>query len=192
VFGHGVAKDAYYTEGGFDALLNFSFQPALLSLLQTRPSLAAGATELDAIYASYATAVSDPAVGVVSYVSSHDTGLFFDSVGQDVAKQKQAATALLLAPGAVQVFYGDESGRRPGPSLSDPLQGTRSDMNWTSIDADLLAHWQRLGAFRRSHAAVGAGTHERLASPSGTNAFARRLGAGGAGDAVVVAVTPLP
>jgi alpha-amylase len=192
VFGHGVAKDAYYTEGGFDALLNFSFQPALLSLLQTRPSLAAGATELDAIYASYARAVADPAVGVVSYLSSHDTSLFFDSVGQDVAKQKQAATALLLAPGAVQVFYGDESGRRPGPALSDPLQGTRSDMNWTSIDAGLLAHWQRLGAFRRSHAAVGAGAHERLASPPGTYAFARRLGAGGAGDAVVVAVTPLP
>jgi alpha-amylase len=63
-------------------------------------------------------------------------------------------------------------------------------MNWDAFDAALLAHWQKLGTFRKRHAAVGAGTHERLASPARTYAFARRLAGGGVDDAVVVVLTP--
>ncbi len=56
---------------------------------------------------------------VLSYLSSHDTRLFRE--GGD-----KAAELLLLSPGAVQIFYGDESARPFGPTGSDPLQGTRS------------------------------------------------------------------
>ncbi len=191
VFGHGVAKDGYFTDGGFDSVLNFSFQPALASLLSSRGSLAAGAADLEGIYAAYATALSaDPSFDVLSYLSSHDTQLFSYAVGYDEKKEEQAATALMLAPGGVQIFYGDESGRAFGPTGTDPLQGTRSDMNWAATDTALLRHWQLLGAFRKRHAAVGAGTHTRLGSPAGTYAFARSLGSGPSADAVVAVITP--
>ncbi len=64
---------------------------------------------------------------VLSYLSwRSDTRLFRE--GGD-----EAAELLLLAPGAVQIFYGDESSRPFGPTGSDPLQGTRSDMNWQDV-----------------------------------------------------------
>ncbi len=191
VFGHGPTKDAYFTDGGFDSLLNFSFQPTLSSLLQTRPSLAeAGGSDLDPMYAGIASLTStDPSFDVLSYVSSHDTSLFYAAVNYDAVKQREAGTALLLAPGGVQLFYGDESGRRLGPAASDSQQGTRSDMNWATTDAAMLQHFQKLGGFRKRHAAVGAGSHQKLASPEGTYAFARKLDQGGVQDAVVVVMT---
>jgi alpha-amylase len=108
-------------------------------------------------------------------------------------RQREAGTALLLAPGGVQIFYGDESGRRLGPAGSDATQGTRSGMNWADLETasataekEILEHWKRLGAFRKRHPAVGAGAHQRLASPDGTYAFSRTVAGG---DAVVVVVT---
>jgi alpha-amylase len=191
VYGHGVGKDGYYA-AGFDSLINFTFQPWLRDLLGTKGSIAAGASDLETLYSRYASLVStDPTFDVLSYVSSHDTRLFFgDIAGNDPNAQRQAGTALLMAPGGVQVFYGDESGRRLGPAGSDATQGTRSDMNWTSTDASILSHWQKLGNFRKRHAAVGAGSHQQLASPTGTYAFSRKLDQAGAQDSVVVVVTP--
>ncbi len=46
---------------------------------------------------------------VLSYLSSHDTRLFRE--GGD-----KAAELLRSAPGAVQIFYGDESSRPFGPT----------------------------------------------------------------------------
>jgi len=191
VFGHGVQKDAYYTDGGFDSLINFDFQRFLLSYLTTKGSLVDAQTDLDQLYTAYSALVStDPSFDVLSYVSSHDTSLFYASLGNQAALQKQAGTALLLAPGGVQVFYGDESGRMLGNSGSDPTQGTRSDMNWGSIDGDMLAHWQKVGNFRKRHVAVGGGTHLKLQSPANVYAFSRTLKSGNVDDAVVVAITP--
>ena len=183
VFPHGVVKDAYFTAGGFDSVLNFEFQPVLTTLFQTSRSLADAAKDLDALYAGYAGLISaDPAFDVLSYLSSHDTALFFPRLKNDPELQRQAGSALLLVPGGAQIFYGDESGRTLGPGLSDSVQGTRSDMNWSTTDATILAHWQKVGTFRKNHAAIGGGAHAKLASPSGTYAFSRKLGA----DAVVV------
>jgi glycosidase len=94
------------------------------------------------------------------YISSHDTGSVF--YNGDAARQKKAGTALLLTPSPVQIFYGDEIGRSNGNSGSDPNQGSRSAMNWTSINNDILQHWQKLGKFRNKHVAIGAGTHTKL------------------------------
>ncbi len=192
VFGHGVSKDAYYTGGGFDSLINFTFQPALANMLEASGSLAAAAPSLESLYSTAAAALApDPGFDALSYLSSHDTELFFEAVRRDPAKMRQAGTALLLAPGGVQVFYGDESGRVSGPSASDQVQGTRSDMNWSTTDASILAHWQKLGVFRKRHAAVGGGTHAKIASPAGTYAFSRKLADGAVSDTVVVAILPL-
>jgi alpha-amylase len=107
-----------------------------------------------------------------------------------VSLQKQAATALLLVPGGAQIFYGDESGRPPGPSGNDNTQPSRSDMNWSTLDTGLLAHWQKLGAFRKKHGSIGGGAHRKLQSPSNVYAFSRTLKSGNVDDAVVVAITP--
>ena len=189
VYGHGVIKDSFFVDGGFDSLINFAFQPQLRDALAVKPALVDNADELDALYGRYSAAVSDPSFGILSYLSSHDTRLWFGDIAlNDAAKQRQAGTALLLAPGGVQVFYGDESGRRLGPAGNDPTQGTRSDMNWDSTDSSILAHFRKLATFRRSHSAVGAGTHARITSPAGTYAFTRTMGTGAAQDAVVVVI----
>jgi alpha-amylase len=188
VYGHGVAKDGYYTEGGFDSLINFNFQTQLVTVLHNQ-SLVAGAVALDGMYSTIAALVStDPTFDVLSYLSSHDTDLFFGYVGLDPARMRQAGTALLLAPGGAQVFYGDESGRKPGTS-DDRTQNARSDMNWDTADATILAHWQKLGLFRKKHAAIGGGAHKLIPSPAGTYAFSRKLNSGGIADAVVIALT---
>jgi len=191
VFGHGVQKDAYYTDGGFDSLLNFSFQPQLLSYLSTKGSLAAAASDIETLYSSYAAMIStDPSFDVLSYLSSHDTELFFSALNGQPALQRQAGTALLLVPGGAQIFYGDETGRPFGPTGTDPTQGTRSDMNWSSIDATILTHFQKVGGFRKRHIAIGAGTHTKLQAPSSVYAFSRTLKSGNVDDGVVVVITP--
>lgn len=60
--------------------------------------------------------------GVLSYLSSHDTYPFRG--GGD-----KTAELLLLAPGTVQLFYGDKSTRPFGPTGSDPLQDIYSEIN---------------------------------------------------------------
>jgi len=188
VYGHGVTKDSYFTDGGFDSLINFDFQGGIRDLLLAKPSLADSASTLEAYYSNYAGMISgDPSFDVLSYISSHDTHLFADVMKNDLGLLRQGGTALLLAPGGAQIFYGDESGRLFGPTGSDPVQGTRSDMNWSSIDAATLSHFSKLATFRKRHAAVGAGSHQKLNSPSGTYAFARKKDQ----DAVVVVVTPV-
>jgi alpha-amylase len=72
---------------------------------------------------------------------------------------------LLLAPGGVQIYYGDEVAREPGIApRTDPQQATRSDMPWEAgaVNEAVLAHWRALGAFRRRHVAVAHGVHAQL------------------------------
>ena len=188
VYGHGVNKDQYYTAGGFDSLINFSFQPNLRDSVLPGPgsTLAGGSATLDLMYQQYASAIAaDPQLDALTYISSHDTRLFFAEVGNDPVRQRQALTALLLVPGGAQLFYGDESGRQLGPTGGDPSQGTRSFMNWGTIDTSIQAHTTAVANFRKRHAAVGAGAHARLTSPAGTYAFGRKQGS----DAVVVVLT---
>ncbi len=168
VFPHGVERDAYF-DNGFDSLLNFDFQDQKLEDMSA----------LDRLYADYASRLAaGRAIGkpfdVLSYISSHDTELYPRDHLID------AGTALLLAPGGVQIFYGDESARPPGPATSgDPQQATRSDMNWAHPDAAVLAHWQKLGQFRIRHVALARGVHHKLSDAP--YAFSRVYG----GDRVV-------
>jgi alpha-amylase len=186
VYGHGVQKDAYYSVGGFDSLINFNFQGKVRDLLLEKPSLLENADAIDKVFSDNAAAIGgDRGFGVLNYLSSHDTRLFIGEVANDPVKARQALIALMLAPGAAQLFYGDESGRLLGPAGTDAVQGTRSDMNWATTDQDTLALVQKLGAFRRAHVAVGLGAHTKLTTPAGSYAFSR---VDSSGDAVVVVV----
>ena len=191
VYGHGVDKDGYYSQGSFDSLINFGFRSTLRQSLAYYTDLIAAESDLDRLYSSMASAISaDPQLQALSYISSHDTGLMYADLKYDAKKYKQAALALLLAPGAVQIFYGDESGRHTGPQATDATQGTRSDMNWSSVDPGLYAHFQTLNGFRKRHPAVAQGTHSKLSTPTGSYAFTRKLDAGTTHDAVVVVLVP--
>ncbi len=131
-WGHGVMKSDYY-QNGFDAMINFDFQD------QANQALACFSS-IESTYNQMAEKLQN--FNVLSYLSSHDTRLFFkDDAQQSLAKQQRAGSLLLLAPGAVQIFYGDESGRKFGPTGSDPLQGTRSDMNWSELSGEKAHCW---------------------------------------------------
>ena len=77
----------------------------------------------------------------------------------------------MQAPGASQVYYGDESAR---PLIIDGTEGDatlRSLMNWEELENDkhksVLSHWQKLGQFRARHASVGAGIHNEISNSEG-------------------------
>ena len=78
----------------------------------------------------------------------------------DPANMIDCGTTLLLSPGAVQLFYGDESGRKPnaGAALNrDRDQSFRSDMNWDSMDEATLSHYRQLGKIRRDNPVIATG-----------------------------------
>jgi alpha-amylase len=164
-WGHGPERSRRH-EAGFDNMINFEFQDR------------AGAN-LESLFASYAKLQAGKPSQMLNYISSHDTKLY----PRD--KLVEAGSALLLAPGGVQIYYGDETARPPGPvPNTDPQQATRSDMNWASPDAKVLAHWRKLGQFRARHVALARGAHLKLGDAPYT--FARSDAA--SGDRVVVAL----
>ncbi|MCS3433962.1 alpha-amylase [Klebsiella sp. BIGb0407] len=152
-WGHGVMQSTYY-QHGFDAMLNFDYQDQAAKAADCL-------SDMDLTWQQMAEKLQD--FNVLSYLSSHDTSLFREA-------DSTAAELLLLAPGAVQIFYGDESSRPFGPTGSDPLQGTRSDMNWQDVSgkaASRVAHWQKLGQFRARHPAIGMGKQTQLSLSEG-------------------------
>ena len=165
-WGHGPERSSWH-DAGFDSMINFDFQ-----------HLAGGDWKsIDGVYRQYAGLLEKgPRYDMLSYISSHDTSLF------PREQLKHGLSALLLAPGGVQLFYGDESARLPGTApLGDEQQATRSSMNWASLDNAMLAHARKLGQFRLHHVALARGEH-RLISET-PYAFARVTGA----DKVIVA-----
>ncbi|WP_425608796.1 alpha-amylase [Vibrio brasiliensis] len=176
VWGHSAYRSPY-ADQGFDALINFDMQKKLDK----------GATcfsQMQDVYQNYSDSIQlTPDFTPVSYMSSHDTELFFNRF-KSFDMQRNAANALLLSPGAVQIYYGDEVGRELGPYADDFHQGTRSDMVW-KLDKDreqLLSHWQTVGKFRQNHPAIGAGVHKQIDNKD-AYVFSRTLGQ----DKIVVA-----
>ncbi|MBO3115662.1 alpha-amylase [Winogradskyella sp. DF17] len=98
---------------------------------------------------------------VLNYMSSHDDGSPFDPMRK---KPLETATKLLLAPGASQVYYGDELARILKVDGAEGDANLRSFMKWEDKvnNSEILSHWQKLGQFRAKHPAVGAGEHQML------------------------------
>ncbi|MBM7557750.1 alpha-amylase family glycosyl hydrolase [Halanaerobacter jeridensis] len=166
---HGVDKsDYFYDNNGdgitdFDAVINFNFPKD------------GDLSEIGALWQDYADEInSDQQFNVMSYISSHDTQL--GALGNKI----DAGTALLLAPGVVQTFYGDEIDRQPSTGDFDEVQQTRSDYPWYEQEEDVLTHWQKLGQFRANHPAVGAGSQIDL----GDDTYLRTFGS----DKVVIKI----
>ncbi|MCO1336276.1 alpha-amylase family glycosyl hydrolase [Microbulbifer sp. OS29] len=170
-------KTVDFYEHGFDSLINFGFAQVASQLPE-------------AIFSSYSAALNSgelKGLGVLNYLGSHDDHHSFDRERQQTVS---SATKLMLAPGAVQIYYGDELAR---PMIDDRAYGDaslRTNMNWDDLKnpetRELLVHWQKLGQFRQAHLAVGAGVHKKIADNPYT--FTRTL----AGEQPVVVALNLP
>ncbi|MBE6052138.1 MAG: starch-binding protein [Clostridium sp.] len=176
-WGFGVGKDDYFTTGGFSSMINFTFKDANLSNIKGK-------------YDELSKVNDDSGFNVLSYLSSHDDFLY------DRNNLINGGTCLLLAPGGVQIFYGDESARPLAWQdlfTSDYIdQRYRSFMNWDDLKnpnsnaSKVHAHFAKLGTFRNNHLAVGAGKNITLASSPYT--FGRTYSKDGVTDKVVCAV----
>ncbi len=184
VYNYSVNSNKYYDFGdkkvnyfndSFNALINFDLRWD-------------GNRSFEEIYSNYSNILNNELDGfsTLSYVSSHDDGSPFD---KERKKTFESAVRLLLAPGAVQIYYGDESAR---PLIIEGTNGDatlRSNMNWQEIDSDnktqqVLKHWQKLGTFRQAHPAIGAGVHTMLNETPYT--FSRTWTQGNYTDTVLV------
>lgn len=159
-------KDSHFTVGKFDAMINLQFQ-------QYSYTANSG---LDYTYSEYAEKLQNNTdFNMLSYISSHDMGL-----GN---RGMSGGTALLLCPGAVQIYYGDETGRTTNGITGE--QGWRTQMNWDSIDEKILEHYQKIGTFRKKHPAIASGTHKMISyTPYTFSRISKKYD-----DKVVIAVT---
>jgi len=152
VWGQGLNRNYYYDQG-FDALINFTFQG------ERRDGPAYFPDRMPRIFENYSKAINEVEdFTVLSYLSQHDTSLY------PRERLKEGGTYLMLLPGMVKVFYGDEVGREAGDGGSDATMGTRSSMDWENSDEDILDHFQKLGQFRSRNPSVGAGQHTTLST----------------------------
>ena len=150
-WGHGLGYSHYYSDGGFDSMINFSFSGAGVN----------GVEGINGVYQNYASTINNQkGFNALTYISSHDSNL----ARSNLAYQ---GSAFQLMPGGIQIFYGDESNRPLVSGMNFDGNGgsghsLRSDMNWNSMDNAMLSHWQKVGKFRRNHVAVGAGDHQQI------------------------------
>jgi alpha-amylase len=150
-------KKVNFFEFGFDGLINMGFVEHVQQDIET-------------LYNGYSAYLNEGPMqgkGILNYIGSHD-----DQDSFDRARQHNYATAfkLMMAPGGVQIYYGDEIARPMLVEGSVGDTGMRANMNWDDLSLPktqaLLVHWQKLGKFRQQFPAVGAGVHEMLnASP---------------------------
>jgi len=171
-----------FFDEGFSSLINFDFKSEALK-------------DYEHIFSKYDSLLHGPLAGksVVHYISSHDDSNPFDKMRDHPIS---SGTKLLLCPGGIQIYYGDETAR----SLSVEAEGDatlRSFMNWEDLDkkittkegsntAGVLKHWSTLGRFRNDHPSVGAGKHSMISKVPYT--FSRVWINDGMEDKVVVAL----
>jgi alpha-amylase len=168
-------KKVNYFENGFNSMINFEFKYDAQK-------------DYEFIFSKYSAILNGELKGntVLNYLSSHDDGGPFDAKR---TKTIEAGTKLLLSPGIAQIFYGDESAR------SLVVEGTQGDatlrsfMNWKEIKVNpevkkTLAHWRKLGKFRKNHPAVGAGVHQEISIQPYT--FSRTYSKGAYTDQVFI------
>ena len=177
---HYLSYDSYYTKGGFDSMINFSFNDQ--NSFNASASGVPAVGSINSTYADYAGKLNtNDNYNVLTYLSSHDTRLCRSNMIYQ-------GSAFQLMPGGIQIYYGDETNRPLATGLAAGKDhALRSDMNWSSIDRNLLAHWQKVGTFRNNHVAVGAGSHTTLSATSGA-AFARTYNKNGVSDKIVACI----
>ena len=189
VYHYNISGKRYFDYG--DQKVDF-FEDAFKSLINFEFKYDAKKSNYDSIFSKYSNYLNGPLKGktVMNYISSHDDGEPFD---QERVAPIETGTKLLLCPGEVQIYYGDESARLLNVEANGDAT-LRSFMNWDEIEQnvdrngfkiqDILTHWQKLGYFRNTHPSVGAGVHEMMTQDPYT--FKRTFSKGNYEDKVVV------
>lgn len=178
-FDFGDKKVNYY-DYGYSGLINFEFKTDVTGNYET-------------LFSKYSELLNGALAeyGTVNYITSHDDAYCYDRQRKDPF---ESGTKLLLCPGTVQIYYGDETARiLEVPQAVGDAQ-LRSAMNWEELSenamingsgtADVLAHWQKLGRFRNAHPSVGAGVHKMVSEKP--YLFTRSYNDGNLSDGVFV------
>jgi alpha-amylase len=169
-------KKVNYFENGFNSLINFDFKGDANK-------------SHEEVFSNYSKILKNDFKGlsVMNYVTSHDDGYPFD---KNREKSIVAGTKLLLTPGIAQVYYGDESARALDIKGTEGDATLRSFMNWDDIKSNektkkVLSHYQKIGQFRATHPAIGAGIHQEI-SKAPFYTFSRMFTKGEYTDQVIV------
>lgn len=180
-WGYVEGKGGYYTDAGFDSMISFKYSGS-------------GFGDYGSLNGAFAGAAGSinttPDYNLLTYISSHDSNL----ARGDMILQ---GNGLLLYPGGIQIYYGDESNRPLASGVSFDGNGgsghsLRSDMNFnpTGANANILKHWQKVGQFRRRHVAIGAGDHQQISAYNSSTGytFSRSYDDGETTDGVVIVI----
>ncbi|NHM06746.1 alpha-amylase [Flavobacterium sp. CYK-4] len=175
-------KKVNYFKHGFNNMINFEFK------------WNAAQMSYEGLFSKYSDKLNGELKGysVLNYISSHDDSKPFDGAR---TKNFEAGTKLLLTPGVSQIYYGDETGRSLEIEGTEGDATLRSFMNWNEVKSNpetqkILAHWQKIGLFRKNHPAVGAGIHEQLSAQP--YVFSRTFTKGKYSDQVVIGLELKP
>ncbi len=105
-------------------------------------------------------------------LSSHDVSRILTALNDDLARVKLAVTALFTYIGVPCIYYGDEVGLAGG---NDP--DCRRTFPWNESDwnQDLLAHYKKLIALRKTSSALQEGSFLALYARGDVYAYARVL-----------------
>ena len=166
-----------YFDYGFNSLINFSFKDGVKK-------------DAEILFSQYSDRVSQQG-GLLNYSASHDDDHSFDRLRETPFN---VGTKLLLAPGASQIYYGDETARVLVEEGAEGDANLRTNMNWGDLAnnarqegyaiSEVYAHYSKLGRFRKAHPAVGAGKHQLLVETPYT--FSRTFKNESISDKVVV------
>ena len=189
VYGYAIQNGLNYNMG--DTTVNF-YENGLNGLINFALKGDAG-KDTEEVFALYSDILHNGELNgytTLNYMSSHDDGGPYDVNREKVF---EAGTILLLAPGASQVYYGDETAR-PLKANANGDANLRLPMNWDELQnntakdgyttSDVFQHWSKLGRFRAAHLAVGAGVHQKISEEP--YAFSRVLDRGSFHDKIVV------
>lgn len=151
IFDFGDKKVNYFIPPAFQSLINFEFKWNAQQLPKQK------------LFHKYDSILHHDLkqFSTLNYLTSHDDG---DPYDQKRTNAFEAANLLLLSPGEAQVYYGDETARPLEVKDAVGDANLRTFMNWDDIGQvdsvqSILAHYQKLGQFRKNHPAVGAGKH---------------------------------
>ena len=167
VYNYGISGGQYFNFG--DKKVNY-FDKAFHSLINFEFKWNAKQMPVNEFFAKYNSTLNKDlkGYGVLNYLSSHDDGQPFDPKRENA---ERTGTLLLLAPGASQVYYGDETARSLVIDGTEGDATLRSFMNWDELENEkqtsVLSHWQKLGQFRARHTSVGAGIHNEISNSEG-------------------------